>query len=44
MDLAIMGLMTFLWFLLYYLAKSIRKKGYPQMNELEKYFHTILKS
>ncbi|MCG9791303.1 hypothetical protein [Flavobacterium algicola] len=43
-DIVIMGLMTLLWFILYYLAKSIRKKGHPQMNDLEKYFHTILKS
>ena len=44
LDLIIMTLMTFFWFFLYYLAKSIRKKGYPQMNELENYFNTIITS
>jgi len=43
-DIVIMALMVLFWFLLYYLAKSIREKGHPQMNELEKYFHSILKS
>ena len=44
LDLIIITLMTFFWFFLYYLAKSIRKKGHPQMNELENYFNTILES
>jgi VIT1/CCC1 family predicted Fe2+/Mn2+ transporter len=44
LDLTIMALMVVFWFSLYYLAKSIRKKGHQQMNELETCFNTILKS
>lgn len=43
-NLAIMLLMTIFWFSLYYLAKSIRKKGRQQMNELDAYFNTIINS
>lgn len=43
-NLAIMLLMTIFWFSLYYLAKSIRKKGRLQMNELDSYFNTIINS
>lgn len=44
LDIAIMLLMTVFWFSLYYLAKSIRKKGSQQMNELHAYFNTIINS
>ena len=44
LDIAIMIIMTCSWFFLYFLAKSIRKKGHPQMNELENYFNTIINS
>ena len=44
LDIAIMVVMTCSWFFLYFLAKSIRKKGHPQMNELENYFNTIINS
>jgi hypothetical protein len=42
LDLTIMILMTVFWFSLYYLAKSIRKKGHHQMNELEICFNKII--
>lgn len=42
-DITIMALMTFFWLILYSLAKSIRKKGNKQMNELDNYFNTIIK-
>ncbi|HEY4617522.1 MAG TPA: hypothetical protein VIH09_04955 [Flavobacterium sp.] len=44
LDVTIILLMTIFWFSLYYLAKSIRKKGRQQMNELDSYFNTIINS
>jgi hypothetical protein len=43
-DVSIMVLMTVFWFSLYYLAKSIRKKGSQQIKELDIYFNTIITS
>jgi peroxiredoxin len=36
MDLIVMMLMVIVWFLLYFIARQIRYKGYEQMNELKK--------
>lgn len=44
LNFTIMILMVVFWFFLYYLAKSIRKKGHQQMNELENYFNIIIQS
>lgn len=39
----IMGLMLVIWFALYFIARSIRKKGMPQTLEIEKVWSEILK-
>lgn len=44
MDLIVMLLMVIVWFLLYFIARQIRYKGYGQMNELEEKFLKILES
>ena len=44
LDITVMSLMTVFWFSLYYLAKSIRKKGHQQMKELDSYFSAIINS
>lgn len=41
-DLIVMVMIVFVWFLLYFIAKQIRFKGNAQMNELEGKFLTIL--
>ncbi|NGY36100.1 hypothetical protein FQU23_001070 [Flavobacterium sp. XN-5] len=43
-DLIVMVLMVFAWFLLYIIAKQIRKNGHDQMNELEALFLKIIAS
>lgn len=43
-DLIVIALMVFAWFLLYFIAKQIRKNGYDQMNELEALFLKIITS
>ncbi|PWA03960.1 hypothetical protein [Flavobacterium psychrotolerans] len=42
-DLAVMALMVFVWFLLYFIARQIRFQGNGQMEELEKLFLDIVK-
>ena len=42
MNLMVMLLMVFVWFLLYFLAKQIRFKGNGQRNELEIFFLEII--
>lgn len=42
MDLIVMMLMVIVWFLLYFIARQVRYKGYEQMNELEARFLEIL--
>lgn len=44
MYYVVMSLMVFVWFLLYFIARQIRFKGYKQMNELEEKFFKILES
>lgn len=44
MDLIVMLLMVIVWFLLYFIARQIRFKGYGQMNELEDKFLEILET
>jgi hypothetical protein len=44
MDYVVMLLMVCVWFLLYFIARQIRYKGYGQMNELEEKFLEILES
>ena len=44
MNLVVLGLMVFVWFLLYVIAKQIREKGSYQMNELEFELDKILNS
>jgi hypothetical protein len=44
MNLIVMLLMIIVWFLLYFIARQIRYKGYEQMNELEEKFFKILES
>ena len=41
-DLVIMLLMVGLWIALYYIARTIRKRGIPQMKELEEVMDKIL--
>lgn len=43
-DLVVMGLMIFVWFLLYIVAKQIRSNGHDQMNDLENVFLKIIES
>ena len=44
MDIIVIVLMVFIWFLLYFIAKQIRFKGNDQMNELEAEFLKIIES
>lgn len=44
MDLVVMALMVFVWFLLYFIAKQIRKSGNKQMNYLDDLFNEIIES
>lgn len=41
-DLVIMLLMVGVWFSLYFIARMLRRKGIPQMDELEKLMDRIL--
>ena len=43
-DFVVMILMVMVWFLLYFIARQIRFKGYGQMIELEEKFLKILES
>jgi len=43
-DFFVMAIMVVVWFLLYFIARQIRFKGYGQMNELEGKFLKILES
>lgn len=43
MDLIVMLLMVIVWFLLYFIARQIRFRGYEQMNELEEKFLEIIR-
>jgi hypothetical protein len=42
-HLAVMGLMVAAWFVLYFIARSNRKKGMPQTRELERVMDELLK-
>ena len=44
LDLVVLVLMVISWFLLYFIAKQIRRNGNNQTHELEKVFLEILKS
>lgn len=44
MDLIIMFVMVFVWFLLYVIARQLREKGNDQMKDLENEFEKILAS
>jgi hypothetical protein len=41
LDVLIMLLMVIVWFLLYFIAREVRKKGNEQMNEMERLFLKI---
>lgn len=41
-DLMIVFSMAITWFLLYFVARLNRSKGYSQMKELEKLFHKVI--
>jgi len=41
-DFTIMGLMVVFWFALYFIARENRKKGIPQMHELEDLMYKVL--
>lgn len=41
-EIIIIGLMLFSWFLLYYLARRNRKKGMPQMNQLQTIMERVI--
>ena len=41
-DISVMLVMVFVWFVLYYIAKELRKKGNDQMNEMENLFLRII--
>ncbi|WP_281237811.1 hypothetical protein [Flavobacterium praedii] len=41
-DFLVMSLMVFAWFLLYVIAKQIRRNGENQMNDIEKLFLEII--
>lgn len=43
-DFLVMSLMVFAWFLLYVIAKQIRRNGENQMNDIEKLFLEIIES
>ncbi|KAB1156629.1 hypothetical protein [Flavobacterium luteum] len=42
-DIMVMAAMVIIWFVLYYIAKELRKKGNDQMNEMENLFLKIIK-
>mgnify|MGYP000846010405 CR=1 FL=1 len=42
LDVLIMLLMVIVWFLLYFIAREVRKKGNEQMNEMERLFLKII--
>ncbi|MBK9223865.1 MAG: hypothetical protein IPO23_02920 [Flavobacterium sp.] len=42
LDVLIMLLMVIVWFLLYFIARQVRKKGNEQMNEMERLFLKII--
>ncbi len=42
LDVLIMLLMVIVWFLLYFIAREVRKKGNEQMNEMEHLFLKII--
>lgn len=44
MDLIIMFVMVFVWFLLYVIARQLREKGNDQMKDLENEFEKIMAS
>lgn len=44
LDFAVLGLMVFSWFLLYFIARQIRHNGNDQMKELEKLYQDIIAS
>ena len=44
MDLIIMFVMVFVWFLLYVIARQLREKGNDQMKDMENEFEKILAS
>jgi hypothetical protein len=41
-DIALMSFMVFIWFILYFVAKQIRKKGENQMDEIKKLYNEIM--
>ena len=41
-DISVMLVMVFVWFVIYYIAKELRKKGNDQMNEMENLFLRII--
>ena len=41
-DFTIMGLMVVFWFVLYFIARENRKKGIPQMHELEDLMRLVI--
>ncbi|MNR35982.1 hypothetical protein D3C85_1538630 [compost metagenome] len=44
MDIVVMALMVCVWFLLYFIAKQIRKNGNTQMDYLEGLFNEMIAS
>ena len=42
LDFSIMGLMVVFWFVLYFIARENRKKGIPQMHELEDLMRLVI--
>ena len=41
-DFTMMGLMVVFWFVLYFIARENRKKGIPQMHELENLMQLVI--
>ncbi|NHN28008.1 hypothetical protein FIA58_020210 [Flavobacterium jejuense] len=41
-EIIIIALMVFLWFLLYYIARKNRRKGIPEMNQLQTIMERII--
>ena len=41
-DISVILVMVFVWFVIYYIAKELRKKGNDQMNEMENLFLRII--
>lgn len=41
-DIIVMAAMVIIWFVLYFIAKELRKKGNDQMNEMENLFLKII--